>query len=177
MKEIEIFKDILGYEGLYQISNLGRIRSLERKVRFRNSFKTIKEKIRKPCDVGGYLIIGLSKGGETKMLYVHQLVAIAFLGHKPNGHKLVVNHKDFNRKNNSATNLEIISNRENTNQKHLKSSSKYVGVCWEKQTKKWVSRIMNNGKKEFLGRFDNELQAHFAYQTKLNEINRLNKAV
>ena len=178
MEEIEIFKDILGYEGLYQVSNLGRVKSLERKVRKENSFKTVKEKILTPViNNGGYLRVTLWKQGKQKDFKVHQLVAMAFLGHKPNGHKLVVNHKDFNRKNNNAINLEIITQRKNTNKKHLKSASQYTGVSWHKSSKKWRARIWYNGRLEHLGYFDNELEGFFAYQTRLNEINRLNKAV
>ena len=176
----EIWKDIPEYEGLYQVSNLGRIKSLERKVRSstKDGFRIVKEKILTPYDNGrGYLIIRLSKQGKVKSLSVHQIVAITFLGHVPNGMKYVINHKDYNKQNNNATNLEIITQRENTNKKHLKSTSQFVGVYWNKQNKKWQTSIMINRKQVLLGCFDNELEAHFAYQTKLNEINRLNKAV
>ena len=73
----EIFKDIKGYEGLYQISNIGRVKALV----FRNG-TTLKEKekLLNPTDNGnGYLIIGLSKGGKKKNFYIHRLVAETFI--------------------------------------------------------------------------------------------------
>ena len=79
----EIWKDIKGYEGLYQVSNLGRIKS--------------KRKILKPIK-GEYLKVGLSKNGVQKTLYVHRLVAEAFV--KNNNEFTHVNHIDENKYNN-----------------------------------------------------------------------------
>ena len=95
---------------------------------------------------------------------------MSFLGHEPNGHALVVNHIDFDKTNNHVSNLEIVTNRENTNQKHLKSSSKYIGVGWDKSRQKWVSRIRINGKLKQLGRFNTEIEAHITYQNKLKTL-------
>lgn len=82
-----------------------------------------------------YLGVSLSRDGKAKTITVHKLVAYAFLNHKSCGYKLVVNHIDTNPKNNNVTNLEIVTTRENSNQKHIKSSSKYVGVSWQKNRK------------------------------------------
>ena len=82
---IEIWKDIKDYEGLYQVSNLGRVRSLDRVVLQKNGFlKTIKGKILSPnkcgsLKYGGYLFIGLSKESVVKRKYIHRLVAEAFI--------------------------------------------------------------------------------------------------
>ena len=84
----EEWKDIKGYEGLYQVSNLGRVKSL-------NYRRTGNEKIlslRKHKN--GYVYIGLSKNGKTKHLRVHRLVAETFISN-PNNY-LEVNHKDEN---------------------------------------------------------------------------------
>jgi len=152
----EIWKTIEQNE-LYQISNFGRVKSL----------KFGKEKILKlNPDGSGYLKVDFN----NKTKHIHQLVASAFLNHIPSGHKLVVNHKDFNRLNNNVLNLEIITNRENTNMKHIKSSSKYTGVCWHKKAKKWLSRIVINGKQKHLGYFTNEIDAFEMYQKSLNKI-------
>lgn len=159
--QTEIFKDIKDYELLYQISNFGNVKSLKRD----------KEKILKPSiNTGGYLQVGLCKNGIKKTHDIHKLVAIHFLGHSPNGHELVINHKDFNKSNNSVHNLEIVTTRENTNKKHLKSSSKYTGVYWHKQKNKWASCIMINGKLKHLGLFIKEHDAYIMYQNKLKEI-------
>ena len=157
----EIFKAIEGYEGMYEISNYGRVKSL----------KNNKEHILKPSlDLNGYVIICLSNEGVKKTKTIHQLVAIAFLNHIPDGMKLIVNHKDFNRQNNHVDNLEIILQRENANRKHLKSSSNFVGVSWYKGGNKWHAYITINRKRKHLGYFVNEIDAHNAYQNALNNI-------
>lgn len=101
---------------------------------------------------------------------VHQLVAIAFHNHIPNGHKLVVDHIDFNKLNNRADNIRVISNRENTNRKHLKSSSVYTGVSWFKPSNSWRSQVRVNGKQIHLGLYDKEEDAHKAYQNALKNV-------
>ena len=165
---MEEFRDIKDYEGRYQVSNLGRVKSLARK-----SFtgKLLTEKILKPSlDRGGYFYIGLNKNGKPKTKRVHQLVAMAFLDHTPCGYKLIVNHKNFIRHDNRAENLELDTQRNNTNQKHIKSSSEYVGVNWSKSKEKWMASIYINGKSKYLGYFTCELEASKAYQKALNEI-------
>ena len=161
---IEEFKSIKGYEGLYEISNLGKVKSLN----YNNSQK---EKILKAGVAGnGYYTVGLYKNGKMKTNSLHVLVAITFLGHTTCGHKLVVNHIDFDKLNNKVSNLEIVTQRKNANQKHMKSSSKFVGVSWNKPTKKWMASIRINNKKKNLGRFTDEIEASNAYQTALRNI-------
>jgi hypothetical protein len=165
----EIWKDIKGYEGLYQVSNLGRVKSLSR-LRFNNGGEfTSKEKILKPGKSKKYLLVVLYKNGKRKTFQVHQLVAMGFLGHKPCGMKMVVNHIDNNQANNRVCNLEIVSQRENSHTHHI-GTSKYKGVCWDSARSKWASKIMINGKIKFLGRFNTEIEASIAYQNKLKEI-------
>jgi len=162
----EIFIDILDYEGLYQVSNYGNVKSLN----FRRSGK---EKILKlGLDTVGYLHVSLSNNGIVKTKLVHQLVAIAFLKHKPDGMKIVVDHIDNNKLNNSLNNLQLISNRENSSKDRKGYSSKYVGVSWAKRSKKWVAEIRIKGKKIYLGLFTDELEASRAYQKKLNTIKK-----
>lgn len=95
-EELEIWKDIVGFEGFYQCSNLGRIKS----------FKFGKERILKPRkDKDAYCIVGLWKEGKVKTCRVHRLVSQAFL---PNPNNLpCVNHKDENPSNNCIENLEF----------------------------------------------------------------------
>lgn len=158
---IETFKPIPNYPD-YQVSNIGRVKSL----------KKGKEKILKAgTDSHGYLIVTLCSEGKRKTKNIHQLVAVAFLGHNPNSHALVVNHVDFDKLNNHLSNLEIVTQRTNSNLAHIKSSSKYTGVSWYKRDKKWCARIAVNGKCKHLGYFDSEEQASGAYQSDLNKIN------
>jgi hypothetical protein len=161
--KIEIWKDIPEYEGRYQISNLGRVKSL----------KWNKERILKPSkNKNDYLSVVLCFYGDysrTSML-VHQLVAIAFLNHIPCGHKLVVNHINFDRKDNRLENLEIVTHRENGNMKHLPSSSKYTGVSFHKRDKVWQANINIKGKQKYLGSFICEEKANEAYKNAVKQI-------
>ena len=166
---MEIWKDIKGYEGLYQVSNLGNVKRLSVLKLNGRYYSMCKEKLIKTVVGNGYKQLTLYLNGEKSTKKVHQLVAIAFLNHIPNGMDLVVNHKDFNRLNNHIDNLEIVTSRENSNKKHLKSTSKYVGVHWHKATNKWASSIEIKNKVKHLGVFTNEYDAHLAYKKALNE--------
>lgn len=96
----EIWKDIPGYEGRYQVSNLGRVKSLNYK-------RTGTAQILKPANSLGYRVVNLCKHGSGKMFGIHRLVALVFI---PNPLKLsVINHKDENRANNVTSNLEWCS--------------------------------------------------------------------
>ena len=155
---MEVYKDIPNYDGLYQVSNLGNVKS----------FKFGTEQKLKLSLNGGYLKVNLRFKGIQKRRTVHQLVAEAFLNHTRCGFDLVVNHIDFDKTNNKLDNLEIVTQRQNTNQKHLQSSSIHTGVYWYKITNKWKSQITINGKVKHLGYFIDELQASEAYQKALN---------
>lgn len=100
----EIWRDIQGYEGLYQISNLGNVKSVKRIVKRGTNFKPVNERILKAGDNDGYKYIILSKSGKTKTGWIHRLVAQAFI---PNPDNLpCINHKDENPSNNAVDNLE-----------------------------------------------------------------------
>lgn len=167
----EEYKDIQGYENIYQISNFGNVKSLDRIViDSRKGVRKYKGKILKATKDGtGYLRVVLCKEGKRKDMKVHQLVAIAFLGHKPNGYKIVVDHIDNNPLNNKLSNLQIISNREDCS-KDKKGTSKYTGVNWHTNNQKWIAKITIKGKKKHLGYFSDELLAHKAYQTALTNL-------
>jgi hypothetical protein len=165
----EEFRDVEGYEGLYQVSNLGRVKSLPKEICNIKRCYTSKEKILKSgIEKHGYCLVVLFKNKNGKTNKVHKLVAMAFLNHKPCGHELVINHIDFNKSNNNLDNLEIVTQRENSNRKHLKSSSKYVGVSFDKG--KWKAQIEINDKRIYLGRYNTELEASEVYQLKLKTL-------
>jgi hypothetical protein len=169
---MEIWKVVEGFED-YEISSLGRVKSLSREVLRNGKYPFIcKEKILKNTkDISGYFKVTINFNSKRTTFKVHQLVAMAFLNHKPCGYKLVINHKDFNRLNNNVENLEVVTQRENANKKHLKSSSKYTGVCWDKRAKKWLSHICINGVLKYLGSFETELEAKVYYDNALKSIN------
>ena len=165
----EEFRDIPNYEGIYQVSDLGRVKSLPRKYSPNECF------LKSTTNENGYLIVSLYEKGYGSKKRVHQLVAVAFLGHVPCGIDLVVNHIDFNRTNNNLNNLEIVTQRENTNQEHLKSSSKYIGVTWREERGFYQSSIrIKKGKIIFLGHFTIEIEASNMYQKALANIEKYN---
>ena len=109
----EIWKDIKGYEGYYQISNFGKVKSVERIVEHKPYNLTVKESIRKlKLDTKGYYYLMLSKNGIIKNTKVHQLVANAFIPNPLN--KPCVNHIDGNKLNNNVNNLEWVTYKENS---------------------------------------------------------------
>jgi len=167
----EIWRSLEGYEGYYEVSNMGRVKSIERVVKTSGGTKTNKERVLKQSsDNYGYLSVTFSKEGKTRSFKTHQLVAIAFLGHKPCGHKLIIDHIDNDCKNNHANNLQITSNRENTSKDKKGGTSKYTGVYWQKKNKKWRANIKINGKNVHLGMFVDEYEAHLAYTKALEEL-------
>jgi hypothetical protein len=176
MEEIEIWKDIPGYEGIYQASTYGRIKRMARILS--DSYGrsvSLKERILNPyLSSNKYVIIELSKYNASKTLMLHQLIAITFLGHVINSHVLVVDHIDGDRRNNKASNLQVVTHRENTSTCFRKDrstfSSRYTGVGWLKRNKKWRAQIQINGKQTYLGLFDTEVEASNAYQNTLKTI-------
>lgn len=170
----EIWKDVPGYEGFYQVSNKGRVRSLDRIRRNgKNSFQKQKGIIISLGRSSGYPSTSLYKNNKAKAIKVHQLVAIAFLDHKPCKYDLVVNHKDFDRTNNNVDNLEIVTTRGNNSHKKSPHSSKYTGVYRCSVTGKWISCIRVNNKSLHLGVSELEINASKRYQMVLDNIHLL----
>jgi len=155
----EIWKSIKGFEGLYEVSNLGRVKS----YRVSCNGKIIKNRISK----GGYYIVGLCFNGKQSTKAVHKLVAIAFLNHTPNGYKEVVDHIDNFKLNNRVDNLQLITQRQNSC-KEVRGVSIHLGVC--RFRNKWRAAIRINGKKTYIGDYNCELAAAKAYQDKLNSL-------
>lgn len=176
----EIWKDIYGYEGQYQVSNLGRVKSLARVItRGHGIAQPVKERILKPApSSSGYMCVGLNKSGVRKTHRVHKLVAIAFLNHELNGMKVVVNHRNNLETDNRVENLELVTQRHNTSVDKWRhnTTSKYVGVylygCYKDGSPRWKAAIYINGKHKYIGVFRDEEQAAEAYQTVLKEANK-----
>jgi len=125
---MEIWKDIKGYEGLYQVSNEGRVKALSRVVKSRwGTPKPLKEKeIREVVDSLGYSRLSLSKDGNVKAHKIHRLVAEAFLFGEGQ-----INHIDGNKQNNHVSNLEFCTQRENNihaQETGLKPSKYYIPI-------------------------------------------------
>jgi hypothetical protein len=162
--EKEEWKSITNYEGLYEVSSLGNVKSL-------GNNKTKKEKVLKPrLNRCGYYQVYLSKLNVPSTFNIHQLVAVAFLNHKPCGHKLVVDHINNNKTDNREDNLQIVTQRFNTCKIKVNYTSEFKGVSWHKRSNKWTSRISLDNKSIHLGMFDCELKASLAYQNKLKTL-------
>jgi hypothetical protein len=107
---MEHWKDIKGYNGKYQVSDLGRIKSLERYVTIGKNKRFVNEKILNPIKCSnGYLSINFVSNGRKQFL-IHRLVAEAFFGDTIGS---VINHIDLDKTNNSILNLEAITQKEN----------------------------------------------------------------
>lgn len=158
----EIFKDIPNYEGVYRVSNTGKIQRIFKGGRIKD------KKLTKSNT--GYLVVQLSLNGKNKVFQVHQIVAMAFLNHIPNGHKFVVDHINNNPLDNRVENLQIILSRVNTSKDRKNCSSKFTVVTWHKVARKWIVQIVNKDKREYLGLYEDELEASIAYKKRLNEI-------
>jgi hypothetical protein len=126
----EQWRDVPNYEGLYQVSNLGRIRRMPKgKIRVQKAAKN------------GYLQVNLCKNNKVRWISVHRLVASAFIANPDN--LPVVNHKDENKHNNHADNLEWVTPRENclhgtgtTRQKESRRRNDPEGNSWKNAAKK-----------------------------------------
>lgn len=116
----EIWKPIKDYEGIYEVSNIGNIRSCKRYVKNKHGVRIVKEKMLKSSiDYTGYQKVALCNKCNQKTFLVHRLVAETFLGVKGKGLKgkeLLVNHKDQNKLNNKLNNLEWVDQTENMKQ-------------------------------------------------------------
>ena len=162
---MEIWREVKGYES-YEVSNLGRVKSL---ARIDKRGRAYKERILKPgVDYNGYFNVSLYKDAKPKTRTIHQLVAESFLNHTPDGYSLVVDHINGVKNDNNVKNLQLVSARENSSKRE--GTSKHTGVHWNNRVKKWRSQIQVNGKIKYLGAFTNELEAAKSYQNALLEM-------
>lgn len=162
------WKDIKGYEGLYQVSNLGEIKSLEREIikkMFGGGVHSYvrKEIILKHGFCRGYAHVSLCKDGNIKQFKVSRLVLSAFKN-EPINKDMQCNHIDGNTSNNHIDNLEWTTPQENQihKAKNLMKNkkSKYVFITQRKDSSKWVLRGYNS---KFIGSFDTEEEAYSEY--------------
>jgi hypothetical protein len=126
----ELWADIEGYEGSYQVSNMGRVKSLDRLVNNKSSSYTRKGNIKSPKNSGsGYLQVSLCKNGIVKNFLIHRLVAKAFI--KNPYAKGTVNHLNCNTRDNRSSNLEWATLSENI---------KYAFKKGKKPTRYWSGK-------------------------------------
>lgn len=167
----EIWKEIPEYEGLYECSTFGNIRSLDRIVNnTHNSTRFIKGTIKTKTIGNYYYYVDLYKNNVRVKFNVHQLVAITFLNHKPDGFKKVVDHINEDKLDNRLENLRIVSHSDN-----LCNSSKPRGYSLHKYTNKYHANIRKNNKNYSLGYFNTKEEAHNAYLLGKEKYHNINK--
>ena len=150
MEQQEVWKDVAGYEGLYQVSNLGRVKSR----RYYVKYGAVREKVLKPvAGKARYAYIMLNKNGEQRKARVHRLVAEHFL--QNSNDFPCVNHKDQNPLNNRADNLEWCTQKYNLNYgtAREKIADKMLKGSYKSDYMKPIYAFLPTG--EFVGKFDN----------------------
>jgi hypothetical protein len=155
--ETEIWKDIIGFEGLYQVSSIGRVKSMARI--FPGYIKITSEIIKTPTiSKHGYFHVSLWKNNKMYLRGVHRLVAQSFIPNE-NEYQIHVNHINGNKVDNSVSNLDWVSVRENTSHGYLLNNSHIncIGVRkLKKNLEAWEVRTTLNGKRIQVGTFRTE---------------------
>lgn len=143
----EIWKDVVGLEGYYKVSNIGRV-------------KNSRGKILKPLlNSKGYLRMQLRKDGKNNLDFIHRIVARAFISTEIDQ----IDHIDGNKKNNMVSNLRICTVRQNVN---YYFKNEYAG-SYKYRSGRWGSRIFKEGKSVHLGTFNTQKEAADAYKQAL----------
>lgn len=183
MENEELWKDIIGYNGKYQISNYGRVKRVKSSSLLTSNgdgrpYK--KDLIYKlNTDTKGYYFVCLwnSSTYSAKGQWVARLVAIHFIDNHDN--LPIVNHINGIKTDNHVDNLEWVTYRENNSHKFLTKesnyNSKYIGVKWCSSKKRWITTITFIGKLKTLGRFKNERSAALCYLKFIQENGIKNK--
>jgi len=177
---MEEWKDIKNYEGLYQVSNLGNVRSLDRYILKKDGNKQFCKGIilKNDIDNKNYANVRLCDKNKKHRVYkVHRLVAQEFIGgledfDYDSNTNSVVNHKNHNTNDNRLENLEIVNIRENTSYQKRRDnfSSKYTGVSYHKKNKKWMAQIQYKKQLYFLGYYEKEDDAYKSVLNKYDEL-------
>lgn len=151
MNSEEVWKPIKDYEGLYEISNFGRVKNAKHNTMLKMHNKE------------GYQRLALHRNGKSRCVYVHRLVAETFIeNHDPK--KKVVDHIDRERTNNHVSNLRWATLSQNSKNRHITGGkSKYKGVTFRERNQKYEVNACFNSKHHYIGSYENEKQAAKAY--------------
>lgn len=151
---MEIWKDVVGYEDIYQVSSLGRVKSLARK------YTSKVDKILIPAIRNQYPMVELFKNSKGICFSVHRLVAIAFLGIDKD--RNLVNHINKIKTDNRIENLEWVNQSENDchKSKFYIKTSKFPGVHFDKSKNRFIATAYKDKKQIKLGTFIDEIEAY-----------------
>lgn len=175
----EVWKQVIDWEGFYEVSDHGNVKSLSRVVSRGSHKLTVCEKIlKKTVGERGYFTVRLSRNSLGKNIYVHRLVGLTFIDASWCGD---FDHHDLDPLNNLLSNLRKATRSQNkANMNTLQGTSKYKGVCFGKRRNKWRATITVNYKSIYLGQFPTQEQAaqvynkaalqHFGEFARINEI-------
>lgn len=140
------WRDVKGYEGLYQVSKTGLVRSVDR-ITTGNRSRKIKGKILRPGTNGfGYLVVALCKDGKARTKRVHRLVATAFIPCE--NENLYINHKDGNPQNNNVSNLEWCTQKENVQHAYDTGLNPSTGILTASQIE-YIQSVYKPYSREF----------------------------
>lgn len=146
MEEVAEVRPVPGYEGHYEVDSLGNVFSLLFRKRHKLKPATVK---------GNYQVVVLTKDKKPRSIYVHQLIAMAFLDHTRCGHEIEVDHEDRNPRNNRLDNLRLVKQPLNALQRGVQKRNKsgVTGVLWHNRDNIWEAYIRIDWKLVYLGRF------------------------
>lgn len=166
---MEIWCDIKGFKGLYKISNMGNIISLERLVNCKGNKKRLKKQLTVKQELlkCGYYRVTLSKNNTTKRYMVHRLVASHFLLNQ--NKRKIVNHKDSNKTNNNVKNLQWTTSRGNCWHYQNSIGNKNIGVSFVKGMNRYQVSVLYNNKKNYLGSFKDKESAIIKHSKFINK--------
>lgn len=185
----EIWKDIPDYEGKYQVSNLGRVKSCERQVWNGKKYFTHKERIMKGGFSGlGYLEFTLTKDGKGKSFNAQALVASAFLGYtlkkyhsilSGGNYDLKIIHKNGDVSDNRLENIEIPTHGENGEPLSGPFGTSYSGVIWHMGKQKWEAffACYRTKTRYHIGYYDTDREAYNAWKPWKDEYFKMLKEV
>lgn len=158
----EKWRPVVGYEDLYQVSSIGRVRSLAVKVRNKQGLRTHPGRVlAQRKNTAGYWTVDLCSGGKRKHVTVSSLMGAAFLGVPPGGK---VDHRNRDRGDNLLSNLRPATTSQNgANARGRRRTSEYKGVSWFASREKWRAVICVNRKQHHLGYFTDPTEAAKAY--------------